>query len=119
MASQIIAIFIPLSAVIGGIFMIIFIRRYEYLEKNKMIEKGMDPSSLMKSKRSSGWGAVRFAFTAIGIGIGIILAGWLDASSYMNDDIAYPAMILVMGGIGLLTGTHYAKTQERKEKEQK
>ena len=84
------------------------------MEKDKMIEKGMDPGSLKRIKRASGWGAARFAFTAVGVGLGIFLASLLESSG-MDDDTAYPAMILVMGGIGLLLGTHYAKKQEKAE----
>ncbi|GAB3333937.1 hypothetical protein GCM10027429_14630 [Marivirga atlantica] len=79
-----------------------------------MIEKGMDPTDFMKVKKSSGWGAVRFAFTAIGVGLGIFIATILRDSG-MDEDTAFPAMILIMGGIGLLAGTHYAKKQENKE----
>lgn len=109
-----IALLIPIFAILGGITMIIFIRRYEYLEKQQMIEKGMDPTDFMKVKKSSGWGAVRFAFTAIGVGLGIFIASVLDSWG-MDDDTVYPAMILIMGGIGLFAGTHYSKNQERKE----
>ena len=109
-----IALLIPISAVIGGIVMIIMIRRYEYLEKEKMIEKGMDPGSLKRISGKSGWGAVRFAFTAMGVGLGIFLGSLLDNMG-IDDDTAYPAMILVMGGLGLLLGTHYAKKREAEE----
>jgi len=109
-----IALLIPIFAVIGGITMIILIRRYEFLEKQKMIDKGMDPTDFMKVRKTSGWGAARFAFTAVGVGLGIFFASLLESSG-MDDDTAYPAMILIMGGIGLLAGTHYAKKQEKNE----
>lgn len=114
MDKEIFGLMIPVIAIIGGITMIIYIRKYEFLEKEKMIEKGMDPGNLKRIERSSGWGAVRFAFTAIGVGIGIVLASLLESSG-MNDGIAFPAMILTMGGIGLFLGTHYAKKQEKSE----
>lgn len=114
MDRSILALLIPIIAITGGIIMIILIRRYEYLEKEKMIEKGMDPGSLKRIKKSSGWGAVRFAFTAVGVGLGIFFASFLESGG-MDDDTAYPAMILMMGGIGLLVGTHYARKQEKAE----
>lgn len=116
MNTDLIAIMIPIIAIIGGVIMIILIRRYEYLEKVKMIENGIDPSNLKRIKNATGWGASRFAFTIIGVGLGIIIANILDTAG-MEDDIAYPAMILVMGGIGLLVGTHYSKALEKKEKD--
>lgn len=84
------------------------------MEKDKMIEKGMDPGSLKRIKKSSGWGAARFAFTAVGVGLGLFLANILETNG-MDGDTVYPAMILIMGGIGLLLGTHYAKKQEKSE----
>lgn len=55
----IVGVFIPIVAIIGGIIMIIFLRKYENDERMNMIEKGMNPGDVKRSRNTSG--PLRFA----------------------------------------------------------
>lgn len=114
MDKGVIALLIPVFGVIGVFVMIIMVRRFEFLEKSKMIDKGLDPSTMKPAKSVPGWSAARFAFTAIGLGLGVLVASFLERSN-MDGDVAYPAMLLIFGGLGLFAGTLYTKNQEKKE----
>ena len=48
----VIGVFIPIVAIIGGIIMIIFLRKYENDERMNMIEKGMNPGEITKTKNT-------------------------------------------------------------------
>ncbi|MCG8308911.1 MAG: hypothetical protein MI975_16065 [Cytophagales bacterium] len=74
-------------------------------ERLALIEKGAD-AKLFKSGPSNNWSGVlviNVAFLAIGIGVGVLLGSLLEANG-MDDDIAFPAMIFICGGVGLLSG---------------
>lgn len=69
-----------------------------------MIDKGMDVSLL--SKRQGGqsplnYWVIKIGFLMIGLALGIIVAS-LAESMGMNEEQAYPAMILLFGGIALI-----------------
>lgn len=74
-------------------------------ERLALIEKGAD-ATLFKSgpgKNVFGVVVLNISFLAIGIGVGVLLASLLDMSG-MDEDVAYPAMIFICGGLGLLGG---------------
>ena len=74
-------------------------------ERLALIEKGAD-ATLFKSGPGKNVFVVvilNIALLAIGIGIGVLLASFLEMSG-MKDEVAYPAMIFVCGGLGLLAG---------------
>ena len=89
---------IPIVAIIGGIIMIIFLRKYENEERMNMIEKGMNPSENVKPKNTSG--PLRFSMLLMGVGIGLLM-GYLLESNTRMDEAAYFSMIFLFGGIGL------------------
>ena len=99
-------VLIPLI-VFGSMFAVVYVF---LITRNKerlaLIEKGAD-AKLFKSGPSnsnvSGIVIINIASLAIGIGVGVLLASLLEMNG-MDDDVAYPAMIFICGGIGLLAG---------------
>ncbi len=90
------------GCIFGVIYIFLTTRNKERLA---LIEKGTD-ASLFKmgfDKRIYGIISLHIALLAIGIGIGVLLGNMLENSG-MDDDTAYPAMIFICGGIGLLAG---------------
>ena len=75
-------------------------------ERLALIEKGAD-AKLFKSGPSNnnytGIVIVNIASLAIGIGVGVLIANLLEMNG-MDDDVSYPAMVFICGGIGLLAG---------------
>ena len=106
-------ILVPIVATVGAFTMIVLLRRMEHNEKMKMIEKGVDISKYRKPKKN-GYGALKFALLAIGVGIGLVAGNMLDAYTTLNDEVCYFSMIFLFGGMGLLAGY---KLAEQKEKE--
>ena len=74
-------------------------------ERLALIEKGADAALFKSGPGKSIFGVVvlNIALLAIGIGIGVLLANLLEMSG-MDDDVAYPAMIFICGGLGLIAG---------------
>jgi hypothetical protein len=98
-------VLVPLI-VFGTLFAVLYVY---FTTRNKerlaLIEKGAD-ASLFKSgpgKNSFGIVILNIALLAIGIGVGVLLGNLLDISG-MDDDVAYPAMIFICGGLGLVGG---------------
>ncbi|MEM6524062.1 MAG: DUF6249 domain-containing protein [Bacteroidota bacterium] len=94
----IIGVFIPIIAIIGGIIMIIFLRKYQNEERMNMIEKGINPGDITTVRNTSG--PLRFSMLLMGVGIGLLLGYFLDVNTRM-EETAYFSMIFLFGGIGL------------------
>ncbi len=99
MNEAVIALLIPIFAIVGAFIMIVHLRRYENTERLKMIEHGMDPH--MQPKRKN-FGALKFALIAIGVGIGLLIGNMLDRSGLVYEEVAYFSMAFIFGGAGLL-----------------
>ena len=91
------------------LFLSIFGIVYVYLmtrnkERLSMIEKGMDVSLLSKQDGSTSplkfW-VIKVGFLMIGVALGIIV-GSLASNSSMNEEQAYPFMVLLFGGLALV-----------------
>ena len=104
MAPQVIAVMIPIIAIISGITMIILLRRYEHVERLNMIERGMNPADIKTVwRRKDPYRHLRIACTAIGIGLGFLTAGIYTDGRHGREEIYFGTVIL-FGGIGLLIG---------------
>ncbi len=114
MSPAIVGIFVPIIISLGAFAMIVFLRKYENAERLKMIEHGMDPHS--KSPKTKGSG-LKFALVAIGVGIGLLVGNVLDSSGLVYEEVAYPSMGFIFGGIGLLIGYLVEAKQLKKEEE--
>ncbi len=109
-------IIVPLAlfaSIFGIIYVFLSTRNKERLA---LIEKGAD-ASLFKTgfdKRMYGFVSLHIALLAIGIGIGVLLGNVLDVSG-MDEEIAYPAMVFICGGFGLLAGFFISRKLQSKE----
>lgn len=86
-----------------AVFYVFFTTRNK--ERLALIEKGAD-ATLFKSGPSKGLSGIiviNIALLAIGIGVGVLLASLLEMSG-MDEEVAYPSMIFICGGAGLLAG---------------
>jgi len=96
-----VAIVVPLAvfAMIFGIVYVIVTARNR--ERMSLIEKGADPKLFESVKRTSKGGILKWGLLLIGIGLGIFAAALLVSSGF-EEGAAYPAMICLFGGTGLL-----------------
>lgn len=89
---------IPIVGLIGAFIMIVYLRKFQNMERMAIIEKGLDPT-LFKMERSTS-GALRASLLLIGGGLGLLMGYWLDTAFYM-EEIAYFSMLFIFGGLGL------------------
>lgn len=102
-------VMIPLLAIGGFFVMIILLRQFTNKERLLMIEKGADPGQFRITNNS--WSLV-LGTLAIGAGIGLMVANFLE-STFNMDEVVYPAMLFVFGGIGLIVGRKMAQKEEK------
>lgn len=114
MGVEIIGVFIPIIAIIGGVLIVIYLRKYSNEERMAMIEKGVDPS-LFANKARGESGALRASLLLIGAGVGLLLGHFLDRQFYM-EEVAYFSMLFICGGLGL--GAAYLIEEKKHRKEQ-
>ena len=102
-------VMIPIISVIGLFITIIYIRRFQNMERMAIIEKGLGPDIF--KKESSSAGTLRAALLLMGAGTGLLLAYFLDRAWDM-EEVAYFSMLFICGGLGL--GIAYI-IEERKQ----
>jgi preprotein translocase subunit YajC len=93
---------------IFGIFYIYLTTRNR--ERMAMIEKGADPS-LFKRRPTSNW-AIKFGMFLVGAALGILMGNVLDATTKIEEEVAYFSMIFLFSGLSLVI---YYLFIERKE----
>jgi len=110
MGSEVIVIPIIFGVVFGIYYLYISARNRERLA---LIEKGADASIFYsKEKRVTPmWKVIiiNLALLCMGIGTGILVAAILVFNFNVVEEVAYPGIIFLMAGIGLLTGFYLTK----------
>ncbi|WP_373059768.1 DUF6249 domain-containing protein [Zunongwangia sp. H14] len=113
MGSEVIVLPVIFGSIFGMYYLYISARNRERLA---LIEKGADATIFYNKHRrvTPVWRVVvlNLALLCIGIGLGIFLANLFIYSFNMEEDVAYPATIFVMAGIGLLTGFYLSKKMD-------
>tara|TARA_R110002051_G_scaffold157113_2_gene228708 strand:- start:3799 stop:4146 length:348 start_codon:yes stop_codon:yes gene_type:complete len=109
---------IILPLIFGSIFGVFYLH-YSTRNRERMalIEKGADASIFVKGKRENAspvWKIfiLNFALLLIGIGLAIFIASILVYNMNMSEEVAYPATIFLMAGLGLLAGFFVTKKLE-------
>ncbi len=111
---ELVAILVPLGGMALVFGIVYFGVTTRHRERMRLIESGADPALFYNKKQRMGT-ALKFGALLIGIGIGVVLGNVLDNTGILDEDVAYPAMVLIFGGAGLITGNYYAKKIEDKE----
>ena len=101
---------------IFGVFYLYFTTRNK--ERLALIEKGADASIFVSGGRRSQlpfWKIFvpTLAMIFIGVGIAIFMAALMVNGLGMDDEIAYPATIFTMAGVGLFVGFTLTKKLEK------
>ncbi|MFA9392021.1 MAG: DUF6249 domain-containing protein [Prolixibacteraceae bacterium] len=96
-------ILIPIAffAVSFGIVYILVSARNK--ERMALIESGADPKLFRSKLNFSQYNLFKWGLFLVGISIGIIVANMLTIADTMDEEVAYPAMILLFGGLSLIT----------------
>jgi hypothetical protein len=111
MDAAIMGIMIPIIVSIGVFITIIYIRKFQNMERMAIIDKGLNPD-IFKQESSSA-GTLRGALLLIGAGLGLLMGYWLDRSFNM-DEVGYFSMLFIFGGVGL--GSAYLIEEKKNAK---
>ena len=98
MDAAIIGTLIPIVFMVGLFITIVYVRKFENLERMSIIDKGLDPQIF--KRESSTAPTLRLALLFIGAGTGLLFGYFLDRSWDM-EEVAYFSMIFIFGGLGL------------------
>ena len=108
-------VMIPIILIIGVVIMVIYLRRFENVERMSMIEKGVDPSLFTKKRSGSPSLPLRLGLLMIGAGLGFLIGYFLDRAYYM-EEVGYFAMLFIFGGLGLI-GSYVIEEKKKREQE--
>ena len=110
------AVLIPLIvfASIFGVFYVFLITRNK--ERLALIEKGADASLFESKKTHRSNLTLKFGMLAVGIGVGILIASILESYTVLDEEVAYPSMIFLFGGIFLVGNALIEKKDKIEEK---
>ena len=102
---------------LGVIFYTFLSSRHK--ERMAMIEKGVSPADFKSTSfrdifRPNPLSSLKWGMLAMFVGVGILVATWLDRMWYMADSV-YPASMLLFGGIGLVLFYFIASRKLRAE----
>ncbi|MCA0930852.1 hypothetical protein LCM02_00220 [Lutimonas saemankumensis] len=109
------AVLIPLIvfASIFGVFYIFLSTRNK--ERMALIEKGADASLFQTKKTHRSNLTLKFGMLAVGIGIGILIASLIETYTVMDEEVAYPSMIFLFGGLFLVANAMIEKKDKIEE----
>lgn len=109
------AVLIPLIvfASIFGVFYIFLSTRNK--ERMALIEKGADASLFQTKKTHRSNLTLKFGMLAVGIGIGILVASLIETYTVMDEEVAYPSMIFLFGGLFLVANAMIEKKDRIEE----
>ena len=94
-------IMLTIIITLGAFAMVIYIRKYENLERMAIIEKGLNPDIFRNAKKNANSSStLRWSLLLIGVGIGFLMGMWLDRSFDM-EETGYFSMLFIWGGLGL------------------
>lgn len=103
---------IPIILGLGIFVVIVYIRKFNNMERMAIIDKGLSPD-LFKKDRSLSDSSLRFALLLIGAGIGLLFGYWLDQTFDM-EEVGYFSMLFIFGGLGL--GIAYLIEEKKQRK---
>lgn len=95
-----IVFFIVTGAVIFGTLYVYYTTRNR--ERMALIEKNADPS-ILKSESNGSFRLfpIKLGMLLMGIGLGILMGSILEATTVLQEEVAFFSMIFLFGGAGL------------------
>jgi hypothetical protein len=94
----VLGVLLPIIITLGAFIMVVYLRKFENLERMTIIEKGLAPDFFKREKMTNT--TIRWSFLLIGIGIGFLMGYWLDRTFDM-EETGYFSMLFIFGGLGL------------------
>jgi uncharacterized membrane protein YgdD (TMEM256/DUF423 family) len=110
----VVALMVPILTSIGAFTMIVFLRRYQYLERMAMLERGINPKDVqnMLEKQRDPYRHIRIACTMIGVGVGLFVGN----IAFRHQGGIILGMTVMLGGVGLFTGYLFQYGLQQRDK---
>lgn len=94
-------VLLPMVISIGAFVMIVYIRKFENMERMAIIERGLDPKMFRRDRSLSPSPVLRWALLLIGAGLGLFMGYFLD-EMFRMEVAGYFGSLMIFGGIGLV-----------------
>jgi hypothetical protein len=107
----VLGIMLPIIISLGAFVMVVYIRKFENLERMAIIDKGLSPDLFKKERSTSP--VLRWSLLLIGAGLGLLIGYVLD-EAFRMDEVGYFSMLLICGGLGL--GLAYVIEEKKSRK---
>ena len=105
-------ILIPLI-VFASLFAVIYVfLNTRNKERMALIEKGADASLFATKKKSFRNITMKIGMLAVGIGVGILMGSILDSYTVLDEEVAFPSMIFLFGGLFLVGNAMIEKKEQ-------
>ncbi len=92
---------LPIIITLGAFIMIVYIRKFENIERMAIIDKGLSPDLFRKDRKANPSPVLRWALLLIGAGMGLLI-GYVFDEMFRMGEVAYFSSLLICGGLGLL-----------------
>ena len=76
-----------------------------------LIEKDQSAELFNKENKGANWG-LKIGIMAIGVSLGILLGNVLATAGIVEEQVAFPSMIFMFGGAGLIV-SYYLRKKEK------
>lgn len=113
--AAIVAMSIPITAILGFVGLMIILRKFDNDEKMAMIEKGMTLPQKQSAKVNPA-SALRWGCLFVGVGLGIFVANMIASIKSSDNEALYPALIMLFGGAGLLVSYYIQLKIDERDK---
>jgi hypothetical protein len=100
---EIIAVFIPIIAIIVSGIALVYALWTQNRERMAMIEKGLDVSSIYKKREANPKAAAKWGFLLVGVALGLLIGAILINQTELEQPAVMFSTIFLFGGLGLLT----------------
>ncbi len=107
----VLGVLLPIIISLGAFVMIVYLRKFENIERMSIIDKGLSPDLFKRERLSST--TLRWSMLLVGVGIGFLMGYWLDRSFNM-EEVGYFSMLFIFGGLGL--GIAYFLEEKKNKK---
>jgi len=108
---QVLGVLLPIIITLGAFVMVVYLRKFQNMERMMIIEKGLAPDMFKKERMTNS--TIRWSLLLIGVGIGFLIGYWLDYSFRM-DEVGYFSMLFIFGGLGLGIAYFIEERENRK-----
>lgn len=100
---EILALFIPIIAIIVSGIALVYAIWTQNRERMAMIEKGLDVSAIYKKREGSPNAVAKWGFLLVGVALGLMIGAILIHVTELEQPAVMFSTIFLFGGLGLLT----------------